>query len=131
MFQHARVNSGSLDNTAVLSDVAPHDCDTACFAVRIVNRADAACVLNVGILDILRNSFARCSNQGSIDGIDLGKLSQHCRQTSRIVQVVHVGRAGRGQVTEIRNPAAVLVKQLQVKINTGLVGNCQQMENCI
>ena len=65
--QHFRSDCTSLDYAAFLSDVAPHNCDAACFTVRIVDRANSVVISNMSVTDIFADSLTCSCDQALVD----------------------------------------------------------------
>ena len=131
MCQHFRSDCTSLDYAAFLSDVAPHNSDSACFTVRIIDRTDSVIVLNISVADVFTDSFACSSDEALIDEALLIQFAEYSHQTACSVQVVHVSAACRCQMAKIRNSCTELVEDLHVQFYACFVGDGQQMENAV
>ena len=131
VLQHFRSHSTSLYNAAVLSDIAPHYRDAACLTVRLVNRSDDIVVLDISTLDVFTDSFAGSSYETFVNETLLCQFAENSHQSAGTVKVMHVSVACRSQMAEIRNLGAELIEDIQIQLNTGLVGDSQQMEHAV
>ena len=131
VLQHFRSYSTSLYNASVLSDIAPHYRDTACLTVRLVNRSDDVIILDISTLDVFADSLAGSSYETFVDETLLCQFAENSHESAGTVQVMHVSVACRSQMAEVRNLGTELIEDIQIQLNTGLVGDSQQMEHAV
>ena len=130
MHQHFRSDSASLNNAALLSDISPHHRDTAGFRIGVVNGTNRIC-LNIGVSDILSHGMTVCRKEIRFNQILLVQLREYRLHAPRLIQIMHMRRACRRQVTKIRHLSAHLIENLHAESDSRLIGDRQQVENRI
>ena len=128
MGKHFRSDCTSLYYAAVLCDVAPHNGNTAGFAVWFVDRTNDIVVFYVCSCKVFAYGFSGCCDETLVDEPFFVQFAEYCHQTACAVQIVHVSAAGRSQVAEVWNFGTEFVEDVQVKMYACFVGDGQQVE---
>ena len=129
MHHHLRCNSRTLNNTAVLSDVAPQNSDAAGLHIRILDRTDNFRIAVDYALQVLADRLAGAGDERQVEEITLGQFLHDGRNAACHVKLLNVMRACRSQMTDIRHLAGQLVQGFQLQRNTCFICDCQQMQN--
>lgn len=122
---HFRCDCRTLDNTAVLCDVAPQNSDAAGLGVRILERTNDLGVLVDNALEVLADRLAGAGDERQVEEIALGQLLHDGRNAACHVKLLNVVRACRSQMADIRHLAGQFVQGLKLQRNACLVCDCQ------
>ena len=126
---HFRCNCRTLDNTAVLCDVAPQNSDAAGLRIRILERTNDLGVLVDNALEVLADRLAGAGDERQVEEITLGQLLHDGRNAACHVKLLNVMRACRSQMADIRHLAGQFVQSLKLQRNACFVCDCQQVQN--
>ena len=126
---HFRCNCRTLDNTAVLCDVAPQNSDAAGLRIRILERTNDLGVLVDNALKVLADRLTGAGDERQVEEIALGQLLHDGRNAACHIKLLNVVRACRCEVTDIRHLAGQFVQGLKLERYARLVGDSQQVQN--
>ena len=129
--KHLGRNRALLDNSAFRRDVSRKDSQPARFAVRIVHRTD-----NFGIpVECIFNIFTdRLSGHGhavEVQKPEFGQLVHDSINPARLVQLIHIGMACRGEVAQVRCLCGIFICQAHVQFKTDLMGDGRKVQHRI
>ena len=131
MLEHFRSYRTALNNTAVLSKVSSEDCDSACFAVGIVNRTDNIVIFVYAACDIFGNSFACAGHNVGVEQIFLVKLVHNCVNSACFVKILHISVTCGSKVAEVRSLCAYLICDIEIYFNSALVSDSGEVEHTV
>ena len=126
-FYHRR----TLDNAAVRGKITLQHGKASCLTVRIVHSPDYLRILIDRIFDILRQGIPGYCHTLCMHQTDICQLFHNCIYAASLIQILHIGRACRCKVAQVRCLLADLVGKGNVKIKTDLMGNSRKMQHGI
>ena len=129
--QHLGCHSRSLDHATVRCQVTLQYSNTAGLGIGVLHRADDFRILVDTILDILSYGRTVGSQAVKVQKSLLGQFIHYRIDTACFVQVFHISRTGRCQVTQIRSLGRDLVGDLQVQFHTCFSCDSGQMQHGI
>ena len=131
MFKHLIGDCAPLYNTAVTGNISPHYSDASGLTVRLVHRSYYIIVFYGSAFNIFSDSPSCRCYQACIYQVFLCKFIYNRLHTARKIQVMHVCRARRCQMTQIGNFSTEFIEYVQVKLNARFISYGQQMQHAV
>ena len=122
-------HGGLLHHAAVGSQVALQHGDAAGLGVGVFHGADDLRVPVGHALQVFCHGLAGAGDEGGVQQVQLGQLLHDSVDAAGPVQILHVGVAGGGQVTQVGGLFRDLVGHVEGQLNAALMGDGRQMEH--
>ena len=131
MNQHLRYYGRALYHAGIRSQISSQNSNTAGCGVRIFYCSDDLRVLIETVFDILPYGLSCNSHTVQIKQSQLADLIHHCINTACLIEILHIGRTCRSQMTEVWGFCTDFIGNIYVQLYACLVGNRRKMKHTV
>ena len=129
VYQHLRHYGRPLDHAGIRGQVALQHGDATGGAVGIFHGTDDLRVQIAGVGNVFANGLAGAGNQAGVEQAQPADLMHDGVDAASLVQVLHIGGTGGGQMAEVGGFLADGVGNVHVQVNAALMGNGGQVKH--
>ncbi len=131
MNHHLRQNSRSLDNTGVRRQIAAEHGHAALLHIRMIDRVDDLRISDLAVFNQLADRFSVNRLAVKVQCTELRDLVHDGVDAAGLVQLFHIVRACRCQMTDIRRLLRKFIGYRNLKVDAALMRNGRQMQHGI
>ncbi len=131
MCEHLGSYRTALYNAAVLCKIASEHCNAACLGIGLLNGSYDVVVTVYGCGDVLPDGLTRYCKAVCVEKPLLVKLLHYSPYAACLLQILHIGVAGGGKVTQVGCLCTYLIGNVKVYLYAALVGNGREMEHTV
>ena len=131
VYKHLGRNRTLLDNSAFRRDVSRKDSQPARPAVRIFHRTDDFRIPVECIFNIFTDRLSGHGHAVEVQKPESGQLIHDGIDPARLIQLIHIGMACRGEVAQVRCLCGIFICQTHVQFKTDLMGDGRKVQHRI